>query len=103
MRPCSGLLTDIPGAKLSSGGEVFAVRPGGFLVVEGAGFEASVLDADEPVGDSAERVVVPDFLGAEAVVVGAGAGGGVDRAARLGGEGVQQPVIAGVPGSYGLL
>ena len=33
---------------MSSGEVVFAVGPGGFLVVEGAGFEASVLDADEP-------------------------------------------------------
>ena len=36
------------------------VGPGGCLVVEGAGFEASVQDADEPVRKSAECVVVFD-------------------------------------------
>jgi hypothetical protein len=31
---------------------LLAVAPGGVLVVEGAGFEAAVQDADEPVGES---------------------------------------------------
>jgi hypothetical protein len=39
---------------MSSGELVFTVRPGGGLVVEGAGFEAAVQDADEPVGELAE-------------------------------------------------
>jgi hypothetical protein len=45
--------------------------------VEGAGFEASVQDADEPVGEPAQGVVVLDAAGAEVVVEGAGAGRGV--------------------------
>ena len=60
---------------MSSGGlDLFAVRPGGGLVVEGAGFQASVQDADEPVRDPAQGVVVFDSVGAEVVVEGAGAG-----------------------------
>ena len=55
--------------------EVLPVGPGGCLVVEGAGFEASVQDADEPVGEAAEGVVVLDAAGAEVVVEGAGAAG----------------------------
>jgi hypothetical protein len=45
--------------------EVLPVSPGGRLVVEGAGLEASVQDADEPVRQPAERVVVLDAAGAE--------------------------------------
>ena len=56
-------------------GKVLPVGPGGCLVVEGAGFEASVQDADEPVGEAAEGVVVLDAAGAEVVVEGAGAAG----------------------------
>jgi len=51
-------------------GEVLPVGPGGFLVVEGAGFEAPVQDADEPVGEPAQGVVVLDAAGAELVVGG---------------------------------
>ena len=36
---------------LGSGGEVLPVGPGGCLVVEGTGLEASVQDADQPVSD----------------------------------------------------
>ena len=57
-----------------SSGLGLTVAPGGFLVVEGAGFEAAVKDADEPVGDSAQGVVVSVAAGALLVVVGAGAG-----------------------------
>jgi hypothetical protein len=37
---------------------LLAVAPGGVLVVGGAGFEAAVEDADEPVGEPAQSVVV---------------------------------------------
>src|ERR1039457_5427663 len=47
------------------------VRPGGRLVVEGAGFEAAVLDADEAVGELAQGGVVLGAAGALVVVVGA--------------------------------
>ena len=59
--------------------EVLPVSPGGGLVVEGAGLEASVQDADEPVGQPAQGVVVLDSAGAELVVEGAGAGRGAQR------------------------
>jgi sarcosine oxidase gamma subunit len=52
---------------------VLTVGPGGFLVVEGPGLEASVQDADEPVGDPPQGVVVLGAAGAELVVEGAGA------------------------------
>jgi hypothetical protein len=50
------------------------VRPGGCLVVEGAGLEASVQDADEPVGEFAQGGVVLGAAGALGVVEGAGTG-----------------------------
>jgi len=43
---------------MSSNSFVEVVRPGGRLVVERAGFEASVQDADESVGELAQRGVV---------------------------------------------
>ncbi len=53
---------------------LFAVGPGGGFVVARAGFQASVQDADEPIRDPPERVVVFDPAGAQVVVEGAGAG-----------------------------
>ena len=50
------------------------VRPGGCLVVQRAGLEAAVQDADEPVGELAQRGVVVEAAGPLLVVVGAGAG-----------------------------
>ena len=50
------------------------MRPGGGLVVEGAGFQASVQDADESAGQPPQGVMVFDSAGAEPVVAGAGAG-----------------------------
>jgi hypothetical protein len=50
------------------------VSPGGGFVVGGAGGEAAVQDADQAVGELAERGVVADAAGAQRVVVGAGAG-----------------------------
>ena len=48
------------------------VCPGGVLVVEGAGLQAAVEDADEAVGQLTEGGVVPGAAGAQGVVVGAG-------------------------------
>jgi hypothetical protein len=44
--------------------------PGGLLIVEGPGLEAAVQDADEAVGELAERGLVFDVAAAELVVVG---------------------------------
>jgi hypothetical protein len=41
-----------------------AVAPGGVVVVEGAGLEAAVEDADEPVGETPQGVVVAVAIGA---------------------------------------
>ena len=64
-----------------------ALRPGGCLVVEGAGFEAAVQDAGEPVGELAEGGVVPGAAGALAVVVGAGSGRCLEGGEGLGSSG----------------
>src|ERR1035441_3529390 len=79
------------------------VRPGGRLVVEGAGFEASVLDADEPVGELAQGGVVLGAAGALVVVVGAGTRGAGEGGEGLGHEGVDEPVVVDVAGHDGLL
>ena len=73
--------------------EVFAMAPGRCLVVEGAGLEASVQDADEPVRQPPECVVMFDSAGAELVVVGAGARGRVQGGEGLGVERVDEPVV----------
>jgi hypothetical protein len=59
------------------------LRPGGGLVVERAGFEAAVQDADELVGELAQRGPVTGPAGPQLVVVGTGAGRGIE-----GGEGL---------------
>src|SRR5207249_7623486 len=74
------------------------LRPGGRLVVEGAGFEAAVQDADEPVGELAQGGVVAGAAGALVVVVGACPGGGPEGGEGLGHEGVDEPVVVDVPG-----
>ena len=58
-----------------SSGCLVAVRPGGGLVVGGAVSQAAVEDADEPVGECAQGLVVCRAAGAVLVVVGPGAGG----------------------------
>jgi hypothetical protein len=67
--------------------------PGGGLVVEGAGLQASVQDADESVRQPSEYVVVFDPFGALLVVEGAGAGRGIQGGEGLGVEGVDEPVV----------
>jgi hypothetical protein len=58
---------------VSSGGVGGAVRPRGGFVVAGAGLEAAVEDADQPVGELAQGGVVAGASAAELVVGGAGA------------------------------
>src|SRR5215217_3283275 len=62
-------VADIPGSALSSS-DSLVVGPGGVLVVDGVGFEAAVEDADEAVGDLAQRGLVADAAVAELLVVG---------------------------------
>src|ERR1039457_3898645 len=77
--------------------------PGCRLVVEGAGFQAAVLDADEAVGDFAQGRAVIDAPVAFGVVEGAGTGGGGEGGEGLGHQGVDEPVVADEPGGDGLL
>ena len=74
------------------------MTPGGGLVVEGAGLEASVQDADEAVGEPSQGVVVLDAAGAELVVEGAGAGRCPQGRECLGVERVDQTVVVDEPG-----
>ena len=55
-------------------GIAVAVPPGGVLVVCGAGFQAAVQDADQPVAELAQRGAVALAAAAQLVVIGAGAG-----------------------------
>ena len=91
---------------MSSGGLEFlagVLGPGGGLVVEGAGFEAAVQDAGEPVGEVAQRGAVAGPAGALGVVAGAGAGRGAEGGEGLAVEGVAEPVVVHVPGHHGFL
>ena len=67
-------LLDIPRLVVSSGGWPGAVRPGLGFVVAGAVAEAAVQDADQPVGQGPQGLVVGRAAGALLVVVGPGAG-----------------------------
>src|SRR5580704_13234691 len=83
--------------------EVFPVTPGGGLVVEGAGLQASVQDADEAVREPAERVAVVVSFGALLVVEGACSGGCLQRREGPGHQGVDEPVVVDEPGGDNLL
>jgi hypothetical protein len=78
---------------MSSRDLVGVVRPGGCLVVDGAGFEAAVQDADQAVGDLAQGGVVFGAAGTLLVVVGAGTRRALESRERLGHEGVDEPVV----------
>src|SRR5215469_8905729 len=79
------------------------LRPGGRLVVEGAGLEAAMQAAGEPVGELAQGGVVPGAAGALVVVVGACPGGGPVGGEGMADESVDEPVVVHVPGHHGLL
>jgi hypothetical protein len=63
-----------PHGRFVSGGSDVLVLPGGVLVVLGAGLEAAVQDADEPVRELPQRGVVADLPGPERGVIGPRAG-----------------------------
>ena len=68
-----GRQAEIPCRNRSScGAEVGRAWPGSCFVVDGAGLEAAVQDADEPVGQLAKGSAVSRPASAESVVVGAG-------------------------------
>jgi hypothetical protein len=71
--------------------EVFPVSPGCGLVVAGSGFQASGQDADQPVGQPPEGVVMVESVGPLSVVEGAGAGRGSHAGLRQGDLSVRVP------------
>src|SRR5215469_14614880 len=83
--------------------EILSVSPGGGLVVDGAGLETSVQDADEPVRQPSQGVVMLYSAGAELVVEGAGTRGRVQRGERLAVQRVDQAVVVDEPGGDDLL
>jgi hypothetical protein len=78
------------GESLSSGSGLGVVRPGGRFVVSGAGIEAAVQDADEPVAKLTKRSAMPNAAPAEIVVIGAGSGRCGQRAEGLLAERVER-------------
>src|SRR5437899_12116603 len=91
-------LSDIPGVKASSCVGFGAMGPGCFGVVMGAGFEAAVEDADEPVRELAQRGVVAKAAVAELVVAGADVGVVQDGCPRRQVGGVDGQAGADEPG-----
>ena len=87
---CALSAADIPCSVESSGLGVMAAS--GVFVVDGPGLQAAVKDADEAVAELAEGSLVTDAAGAQRLVVGAGAGGGRERAERLAHQRVDQAV-----------
>ena len=83
---------------MSSGKRRFAVRPGGCLVVEGAGLQASVQDADQPVSQPPECVAVSEspWLAARRRTRGRRARRSSDEEGP-GHQGVDQPVVVDEP------
>jgi hypothetical protein len=88
---------------MSSSSLLGVMRPGGRFVVKGAGFEASVEDADKSVGELAQSGVVAAAAGSLPVVVGACAGRVSEGAEGLGHEGVDEPVVVNESGQGDLL
>ena len=68
------------------------------LVVEGVASQTAVEDADEPVGEGAEGLVVGGSAGALPVVERAGAWGIVQRRKRLQEQRVTEAAVAGEAG-----
>lgn len=80
-----------------------AMRPGGCFVVGGAGFQASVQDADQTVSDVAKRGEVVDVAGSQLVVESAHAGRCLHCRDHLAEQGIDQSVVVHEPGVDGLL
>src|SRR5664280_3079697 len=97
-------MSDIPWRSLSSNGgfqalavALVAVLPGGVLVEKGAGLEAAVQDADEPVRELPQGRVVADVPAAQRVVVGPRTRRSAQRAERLLVQRGAQAPVGGVP------
>lgn len=80
-----------------------AVSPGGALVVEGVVFEAAVKDADEPVGERSQGLVMEIAFGSVLVVVEAASGALGECAERRLVECVVEAPVADMSGEDGFL
>ena len=72
--------------------------PGEVLVVEGVASQAAVEDADEPVREGSEGLVVGGSAGALPVIEGAGARGIVECGERLQEQRIAEAAVAGEAG-----
>lgn len=88
---------------MSSRQRLCVMRPGGRLVVEGAGLGTAVEDADQAVGELAQGGVVACAAGSLPVVAGACAGRKPQGGECLGEEGIDEPVVVDEPGQRDLL
>ena len=84
-----------------SSGRGLAVAPGGVFVVSGVVFQAAVQDADPPVAEGSQGLVVGVAGGSACVVVVAGAGAGLEGAEGPLVDRVIEPLVAGVAGQDG--
>jgi hypothetical protein len=74
--------------------------PGEVLVVEGVALQTAVEDADEPVGEGAEGLVVGGAVVTLSVVEAAGARSGSEGGIGLEEQGVAEPSVPGVAGQH---
>ena len=72
--------------------------PGGVFVIEGSVLQAAMEDADEPVGECSEGLVVGVLVGSSLVVERSAAGAGGERAERPSYGSVVEMVVADVSG-----
>src|SRR5262245_64254847 len=79
---------------MPSSGDGRGPGPGHVFAVAGAVDEAAVEDADEPVGQGAERLVVRLAVGPVGVVGPSGAGGGTEGGESPQGAGVGEVAVA---------
>src|SRR5260370_41767286 len=83
--------------------KIFPVAPRGVFVREGTGFKTPVQNADKPVPESPECVIMFESLGDLLVVEGSGARRPRQSAERLGVRRIDKPVIMHEPGGDDLL
>src|SRR3954454_22888442 len=84
----------------SGGGLICSEVPGGGLVIAAVVAQAAVQDADEPVGQGSQGLVVGGAAGALSVVVVTGAGRDAQCGEGLVVEGVGEASVAGVAGQH---
>src|SRR4029453_16024201 len=87
---------------MSRGGWLAPVGPGAQFVIAGAVAEAAMQDADQPIAQGAQSLMVGGASGALLVVVGTGARRAGKRAEGPQVAGVGEALVAGHAGQYNL-